>query len=843
MGKEKEFTFEINGVRLIKWFRPDEKLDNVREQLAASAERNDWNSEKLFFKHNEIPISHKDETNYKLEKIQSRNVIFVENFMKKITAYIDGIVFTLSLDPGDKLSTIRSTLSNKFSETFPNSDFNFRWKDGKAVDRREEFSNNLEEILTDGNELYISILKESEITIYSSHSGVFKSFILTLDKRKFLTKIRKELESISKENYYYMCSDCCFLNQNKALIPKSEEDKFTLGQILLIDKGRDILNIHREHDNDDYDLIKRMRNKYGYGFITRNGSVNKAECRAFTFTENPKHYNHQILRGGYDEERLICKNEFHELCKRNFIIFGNVTTILPWVSVFFGINRNVSLDKLRKYETATEYKCTKMRRVSINVSKNRISVTKEFKGDVENALKENDQDIRVSKLKDIAERYGYFYADTIYFGGVIVEKIEQTNHLDESVNTKTHNLAAGINSKLANAGLDVTLESVQNTRMETDNTKSHLTIKGGDESKFKPDDYQDWINSLKDPETWDIIEYHGIHSIFSLLDSELQSRVLKSLGKRVLKTKVDEIHYSTENEQYVHQLAGDLEDIYNIRDCQIFTTIMKEKVDRHIFSSYVSYDGSFDKPIIIINRAPSNRRPRSKYITIRIGWIVVGYPRNTFDFDLSNQIVIESEKYESNQDFVINLQFRNRYVLTTCVFDQTETLQEDTSTSGMSLISDISQSNIRECKLVVGSFFSPSQSSACLFAYCSKTGKKQMTQQNNPFLQNLKLFICTINTRCQHFPESMVTWKRLGIMKFSRTLRSETAQININEETNQTNTRPIFVNNIIDDNFLDNYHGIINVASNHFQYRILNESSFKMSKSKLFCICFTPEND
>ncbi|CAG8600321.1 10791_t:CDS:2, partial [Racocetra fulgida] len=529
-------------------------LEDVRKKLAEG--RDDWEAEKLLFKQNDIQIYHKDEIHYKLEKIQvpesDKYIIYVENLLKKVKAHIDDRIFTFSLDPGDKLEKIRIILLGKFVKIFNNEviDFKFRWKDGRIVDKFEETLNNLEEILVNGNELYVSTLQESEITIYSSHTGAVKSFIFTLHKGKKLTEIRKELEDTWKEHrHHYMCPDCCFLNREKARIPKSKEDKLTLGEILLIQNGQNVLNIHREHDSNDYDLVKLI-NKCGYGFITKNVSVEQAEYRAFTITETPDQH---VFENKYEEDTLKCKTEFHELCERNFITFGNTTSILPWVSVFFGVNREVSLKKLENYQKAIEYSYARVRRVCINISKNN---TKEFNDDVEKALEEKAQDKKVENLKQIAEKYGYFYASSVYF-----------------------DMTVEIGLQMVKADASSTSKTGQNSKTETSNTECYRMIKGGDISKS---DRCDWINSLNDPEKWDIIEYHHINSIFSLLKNDLQIRVLEALGKRIL--RVDEIIYPTEEERYIHKLAGELNDIPNINECQIFTTIIKERKDRHIFS-------------------------------------------------------------------------------------------------------------------------------------------------------------------------------------------------------------------------------------------------------------------
>ncbi|CAG8639998.1 2181_t:CDS:2 [Dentiscutata erythropus] len=700
--REKSFNFQIDdGNTFSKKFKPDIKLEDVRKKLAEN--RNDWNAEKLLFKKDGNRIYHENESDYTLNELRKSNnsIIYVENLLKKIKVYIDGkvCVLSLSLDPEDKLDDIRKIYIEKseHAEVFTN-DFKFREKNGMYVDEDQERFSNLKEILVNGNKLYISTLREGKIMIYSGHNKTpSKPFRYSLHKGKSLTEIREELENIWEERtQLYMCPDCYFIDQRKAQIFKFDENDLKLGEILSIENDEEILYICREHEHD---LIK-LTNKCGYGFIIKNGSVERANYRAFTIKETPKCHE---FEDKYEEDLFECKNEFQELYKRNFITFGS-TYVLPWVPIFLGANYSSLHKKLENYEKAVKYSYIKYRKVSIDIKKDKICVEKEFVDDVEKALSEGTQEEKIKNLKKIAEKYGYFYASSVYFGGVIVEKIED------------------------------------------------MKYSSGDKSQKLPG----WVDSLQDPGNWEVIEYHEIYSIFSLLENNLKRRVLNTLGKKILKAKVDPFMYFTsESKQRAHGICKQLNDIPNIKDCQIFSTILKRKKDKHIFSSCVAYDTP-ERPIIIVSRVPSKKKfvekqklkRRPIHIPIQIGWMVIGYPTETFDFELSN--TIESEKYEVNDQDTIshtsNLNLLDKYVITTCVMDKVDaSLQEEAGSaseiSSTSNSNNTNQLNVRDFKLIVGSHFSLRMNSACLFAYCSKIRKKQMNEQDEPLLKHLKLFI------------------------------------------------------------------------------------------------------
>ncbi|CAG8827302.1 21968_t:CDS:2, partial [Gigaspora margarita] len=788
--EEKSFDFQIDNEKSFsKKFKPDIKLEDVRKKLAEN--RNDRKAEKLLFKNDGNRIDHQDESKYTLIELHKPNkyIIYIENLLKKIKIHVDDKVSSLFLDPEDNLDDIRKILTEESERAkIRTNDFKFRWPNGILFKKDEERDNDLREILVNGNKLYITTLQKGSVTIYSNRSKIpNQPFRHILHKGKYLTEIREELEDIWKEQaQLYMCSDCYFIDQKKVRILKSEENGFKLGEILSIENDDDILNICREHEHD---LIK-LTNKCGYGFVIKNGSVERANYRAFTIEETPEsHY----FEDKYEEDLFECKNEFQELYKRNFITFGT-NSILPWVSIFLGIN--YSHKKLENYEKAVKYSYKKFRRVSINITKDKISVANEFVDEVEKALNEETQVEKIKNLKKIVEKYGYFYASSVYFGGVRVEKKEDTKYSKRNES----NISVDFRSQIMGA----TLETGEATNMEMNSIKSSYVIKGGDKSC----DLSGWIKSIQDSEKWEIIEYHEIYSIFNLLENNLKTRVLKALGKKILKAKVEPfIYFTSESKQRVYGICKQLDDVHNIKDCQIFTTILKRKKDTHIFSSCVAYD-SPERPIIIVNRAPSKKKLVKKRnlnsIPIQIGWMVVGYPTDTFDFDLSN--TIESEKYEVNDQDVVshtdNLNLLNKYVITTCVIDKVEaSLQEEAgSASETSLTSNsnnTNQLNVRDFKLIVGSHFSHRMNSACLFAYCSKTRKKQMNEQDEPLLRHLKIFVCQVNT----------------------------------------DEKPVFVNHLIDKNcHNDECHGIINVSPSHLHFRKLNSPAKNEPDISYFCV-------
>ncbi|CAG8519837.1 8016_t:CDS:2, partial [Racocetra persica] len=369
--EEKCFSSKIDdNIPINKKFKLDVKLEDVRKELAEH--RDEWKAEKLLFKYDGSRILHEDEPNYTINELLKPNkYICIENLLKEINVYLDnkdGKMLLPFLDPKDKLKDIRKILTEKSEHEEIVNGFKFRWQNGTIVNECQEDVRKLEEILVNGNELYIP--QKRKVIIYSSHSKTpSQPLIYDLDKGKSLTDIREELESTWKEQtQLYMCSDCYFLDQKKACISRDKENNLKLEDILSIENGDDVLNIYREHEHD---LIK-LTNKCGYGFIMKDGSVEQAKYRAFTIEETP---------------------ECHS----------------------FEDKSTVPHKKLENYKMAIKYSYIKLRRMSVNISRSKISVAGEFV-EVKNALSKGNQAEKVTNLKKIAENYGYFYASSVYFG-------------------------------------------------------------------------------------------------------------------------------------------------------------------------------------------------------------------------------------------------------------------------------------------------------------------------------------------------------------------------------------------------------------------------------------------
>ncbi|CAG8652499.1 22877_t:CDS:2, partial [Gigaspora margarita] len=446
------FMFEIDGVAYWRQFYTDTKLEDVRKTLVEN--REGWKAEKLIFRQGKMRIDHKDESNYTLEKLRNfdNSTIVIENLLKKTKVHIDEEVSIHWLDPEDKLEVIRNIFKDILVKNGRCIEFNFRRKSGEL--NSESGIKFLKETLINGNELYISTLQEKEIIVYSFHEDLYRPFKQILNKNERLSLIRKKHEKTwTKQVYLYMCPKCYFVDQEKKRISQSDEEKLILDDILSIENDNYVLtvNICREH---------YLINKCRYGFTINNGLVEQATHCAFKIVNVPEcYFNNSISEGIFE-----CKNEFQELYKRNFITFVNNTSILPWVSIFGGVDHESSLKKLEDYKKVVKYSYLKLRLMDLNVSSN-ISLTTDFVDAVKKALNKITQAEKVSKkLREntaASMQAHYQHLETEESDTAIYKNLET----EEYENTKYSNKC-----------------------LERD------TIKGGDISKFKLNDRSGWIS-------------------------------------------------------------------------------------------------------------------------------------------------------------------------------------------------------------------------------------------------------------------------------------------------------------------------------------------------------------
>ncbi|CAG8583902.1 16309_t:CDS:2, partial [Racocetra fulgida] len=177
----------------------------------------------------------------------------------------------------------------------------------------------------------------------------------------------------------------------------------------------------------------------------------------------------------------------------------------------------------------------------------------------------------------------------------------------------------------------VDLNSRCNKKIESNSKESRTKpIYIGGDTNMARRNVNEWIKSLEDYTRWSIVEYRDVVSIFEVLGDDLRSRVLNTLGKKILYANVDQrkITFIPNQNPYVHEL--DIPEKYkkNFVDHQIFATIISEK--KGTFSVQVMYTTD-ESANLLIHQFRKSGKDKWREYSLKIGWIIIGIP-NDFEY-------------------------------------------------------------------------------------------------------------------------------------------------------------------------------------------------------------------
>ncbi|CAG8502808.1 3711_t:CDS:2, partial [Dentiscutata heterogama] len=475
--------------------------------------------------------------------------------------------------------------------------------------------------------------------------------------------------------------------------------------------------------------------KFDRGFIsTKDNAITNAKFPAFKIdVRNNDEETKFCLDSKCYNEIIECESEFEILCKSNFILDEKVSGKLPWLSIFLGMPRKDSKEKLKHFQRPIKYSCTKFQKAVIDFSKSCFTPRDEFLQEIDNALNEETNDRKIMKLREISATYGHFYAQRIYFGGAIIQTIKsESSSEDLEAETNVQNIRT-------EANLNITHGARDQTKSNNKSMDSKTRIIGGDPTKYYECGIVSWQESLKDDFfNWEIIGYDNIYPIFEILDNERRNKILKVLDQRILKANVVDITMNLERiDPYVYPLNEELTEISNINECQIFASIMNENnKDKKVYALHVNYAAE-NTPVIVVHLVQSKKRSKNKSIrsrnkskssSIKLGWIIVG-PPTFFGFDLTEfPVILKScncSISKMNNQYIATIPEHQGCILGTCVLKAEEVKYPSKS------------------KVIVGSHFT-GEKSACLFAYSLENRTEPVDDET--VSQRLTLNFCTVES-------------------------------------------------------------------------------------------------
>ncbi|GBB88810.1 hypothetical protein RclHR1_15400003 [Rhizophagus clarus] len=451
--------------------------------------------------------------------------------------------------------------------------------------------------------LEVPLEKIKDITVFIKiidNSPLQDYIIKKLNPDNFLSDIRKELEN-------NVIDDTLFFSSIKSdnvfgVLNYEEEKKFLLKEIIEIENDKNILYLKLI-----YWKFLSNQHKLDYERIMSFDRIKIAKKQAFTI----KDCGLNKIISGYKNDRLEFESKEDWLKKTNLLFSVDGINIVNFIKLGLSVGslQNKSFNK----EITSSYQITEIKRI-----------------------------------KKITEDYGQIIPTEIILGGRVYfddAKESVTSSIDTS-NNASANISVGLSN--VNVGIDFN----NSERISKFYNFNHIGLLGGKHPDDKNFDERAWIESLKDYQNWECIEFRNPISIFQFLSDDLRKKIFESVGKRILHTNTKDCDYYL-NEPRRYRLFGLKELPRNILEtiqdeeagCDVFASVYESSADssKKVFFNCKILKEQSAKPSIIIHGIQKEFKP-CKY-NLKIKTIVIGYDTN-FNFILPDTIGVEIIKDE-----------------------------------------------------------------------------------------------------------------------------------------------------------------------------------------------------
>ncbi|RIB28076.1 hypothetical protein C2G38_1603369 [Gigaspora rosea] len=245
--------------------------------------------------------------------------------------------------------------------------------------------------------------------------------------------------------------------------------------------------------------------------------VKIAQQDAFRFKKKEKISSRLELSnsGSLTAYSETCKEEVERTYIKCFISKDNATVPLTPYSFKLGINLENFSNKKQQISDSCEFKGVKCIKCKINILRDEIEPTEEFKKAIDEALDQETDEKKLDEINKLSETFGYFFPLDIEFGGIIRYQIDFNNNI--SNNTKKNSVELSIQ--------DVCISSNFEGGSLTSKwyTNENYVVIGGDIHECKNinidniANQKDWLKSLKDYNKWGLINYSKIIQFMTYL--------------------------------------------------------------------------------------------------------------------------------------------------------------------------------------------------------------------------------------------------------------------------------------------------------------------------------------
>jgi hypothetical protein len=490
------------------------------------------------------------------------------------------------------------------------------------------------------------------------------------------------------------------LSDGYAKIEREDEKKYILKEIIITKNDQNILYLMRKPCWD----IFNNNCELDYGRTMSFDGIKKANKRAFKMKDCELT---EIKAKGYKKGYLEFESK-EDWMKKTNLFFSSDANIENFAELGISIENSQS-DNFDD-EIKSVYKYTELGKVLLKFREH-LEPTEEFIKEIKSAIESND----LEEYRKITEEYGHFIPTEVILGGRVYFKdvtMSSKNSANKSKKSSTSVKFGPLNLKI---GVDSSKLKGKSKFYNFNN----MRLLGGSHPESENFDEKKWIESLKDYQNWECIEFKSPISIFQLVPDTLCKVPFKSIGKRILYTCTEDCNYylnkSKRYRDFELKLPRNILDVIQNEeaDCDIFATVVDTEDSKNIFFNcqilkQKAEKGKSVKPRIIIHGI--QKKFQSHEFKLKVKIMVVGYDAD-FNFILPNIEVIK--KHHNSQD--------------QCNFTSTSLFKHDLMTRNIPFfgIPILENLNPKNKSLVIGHNFRnvDNELNIDMFSYCSKNGR------------------------------------------------------------------------------------------------------------------------
>ncbi|CAG8573758.1 2580_t:CDS:2 [Paraglomus occultum] len=541
-----------------------------------------------------------------------------------------------------------------------------------VIRRSEEASIHLHEILGENNELRI---KRSEKVLVNidflncPHSE--QPSTATLDPLMTLDKIREVL-SQCKNGESIMKFDMYFCNKGGPnVIPRSEEATIYLHQIL---GDNSELRIKRSEKIEEVICRLIEKKKLDCGIRWTENGPKQSDNVAFKFNRHEFGTHRPEYRCRFEKSnKKLCENGIEWKLDLN----------MSWLPFTGSIGAHFAQKGSNEIEHTSCRILERYSRKTLLMKREHIKPSEEFKSKVEQALESESQEEKRDALNEVCKKYGHFWARTIRLGGLIVKNEEEHKETNVQSTGRTIDADARLETTPMGIGAGTRRNNERLNQNSSSNSDRNIIVVGGDETAYKhEDDTEQWLETLDDCFTWEVVDYEDIVPIFEIFEGTARDAIIETFGPRICYYGINELKFSRKLLYLcVRPLKVDSDVWKGISQHQIFAEVMCDEKSDAIFTANIErmMIGPPNIHVSKIRETGSLNNLFLKNYTLKIAYIITGYPQ-TFNSQAVDELPVEvaAVKGEKRDDKLVaslpmlpNIQsFNQRVVLVTCYVTQ-----------------------------------------------------------------------------------------------------------------------------------------------------------------------------